>query len=62
METQDADGLAALLRDFFTWEPMAPKNPRALAEMLAPLCHLLRDNVREALGDEGSSLSALARE
>ncbi len=50
------------MRDFFTWEPLAPKSPRALAEMLAPLCHLLRDDVREALGDENSNLSALARE
>lgn len=50
------------MRDFFTWEPLAPKNPRALAEMLAPLCHLLRDDVREALEDENSNLSALARE
>ena len=61
-DQKNADDLERLLRDFFTWEPLAPKTPRALAEMLAPLCHLLRDDVREALGDENSNLSALARE
>ena len=61
VDQKDADDLARLLRDFFTWEPLAPKSPRALAEMLAPLCHLLRDDVREALGDGNSNLSALAR-
>ncbi|CAN5843558.1 DNA methyltransferase [soil metagenome] len=58
----DADDLARLLRDFFSWEPLTPRTPRALAEMLAPLCHLLRDDVREALGDENSNLTSLARE
>ena len=62
VDQRNADDLAVLLRDFFSWEPLAPKNPRALAEMLAPLCHLLRDDVREALEDEDSNLSALARE
>lgn len=60
--TQDADGLAALLRNFLSWDPISPATPRALAEMLAPLCHLLRDDVMQALGDEDSNLSALARE
>ena len=59
---KDAERLAGLLRDFLNWEPLAPSTPRALAEMLAPLCHLLRDDVLQALGDEGSNLSALARE
>ena len=61
-DQKNADDLERLLRDFFGWEPLAPKTPRALAEVLAPLCHLLRDDVREALGDENSNLSALARE
>ena len=62
VDQKNADDLERLLRDFLDWEPLAPKTPRALAEMLAPLCHLLRDDVREALGDENSNLSALARE
>jgi hypothetical protein len=45
--------LEALLRDFFDWEPPAPRGPAALAESLAPLCRLLRDAVMEALGDSG---------
>ena len=66
-----ADGLAAavagddaalldLLRSFFFWEPIVPTNPRALAEMLAPICRLLRWEVRDALKDSDSSLSSLA--
>lgn len=59
---KDADDLSVLLRDFLTWDPISPKSPKALAEMLAPLCHLLRDDVLGALGDPDSNLSALARE
>lgn len=59
---KDADDLSVLLRDFLTWDPISPKSPRALAEMLAPLCHLLRDDVLSALGDSDSNLSALAQE
>lgn len=59
---QDADDLERLLRDFFTWEPIVPKTPKALAEMLAPLCHLLRDDVHDALQRQGSNLTDLARQ
>lgn len=59
---KDADDLSVLLRDFLSWDPISPKSPRALAEMLAPLCHLLRDDVLGALADPDSNLSALARE
>lgn len=54
---QDADGLAALLRDFLSWDPISPSTPRALAEMLAPLCHLLRDDVMQALCRSGTGCS-----
>lgn len=58
----DALALSKLLRDFFLWSPIVPKNPRGVAEMLAPLCHLLRDDVLHALRDAQSNLSALAIE
>ncbi len=58
----DATALSRLLRDFFSWTPIVPSTPRALAHLLAPLCHLLRDDVMAALGNPESALSALARE
>lgn len=59
---EDALLLEQLLRDFFSWEPIVPKTPRALAELLAPLTRLLRENVRTALSDPASALSTLAKE
>ena len=52
--------LADLLRLFLAWEPIVPNSPRALAELLAPLCRLLRDTVRDALQRDGSMLRQLA--
>jgi hypothetical protein len=51
-----------LLRDFLIWEPVAPSTPRGLAEALAPLCRLLRDDVLAAVSLEGSVLHQLAGE
>ncbi len=56
----DAEKLAVLLRDFFSWDPIVPDTPKKLAEMLAPLCHLVRDDVLRALENESSALSLLA--
>ncbi len=46
--------LEALLRDFLLHEPVAPSSARGLAEFLAPLARLLRDEVRAALDREGA--------
>jgi len=54
--------LEGLLRDFLGWEPLVPSTPKALAELLAPLTRLLRENVRTALTDPGSALHQLAEE
>lgn len=62
LDEQDASALLRLLRDFLAWAPIVPSNPRRLAEVLAPLCHLLRDDVRASLRDPDSALSELARE
>ncbi|MHB8833481.1 MAG: N-6 DNA methylase, partial [Desulfobacteria bacterium] len=56
----DAEALQELFRDFFRWEPVVPSSPKALAELLAPLCRLLRGNVQEALQVPGSALATLA--
>ena len=64
---RDAVHLAELLRDFLGWQPILPQDARgqidlkAFAELVAPLCRLLRDDVTEALGG-GSALSALAED
>ncbi|HXV58993.1 MAG TPA: type ISP restriction/modification enzyme [Gaiellaceae bacterium] len=54
--------LETMLQDFLRWEPLVPSTPKALAELLAPLTRLLRENVTTALADPGSALSKLAGE
>ncbi len=41
--------LERLFADFLRWEPIAPSSARALAEVSAGLCRLLRDEVTEQL-------------
>ena len=60
VEQRDAESLFSLLRDFLNWEPIVPSSPRVLANMIAPICRLLREDVLEALEDDQSSLSSLA--
>jgi hypothetical protein len=60
--SQNADALLSMLRDFLSWEPTVPSNPKALAEILAPICRLLRTDVLTALEDPKSNLSTLAQD
>lgn len=60
LDTDTVARLETLLRDFTTWQPVVPSSPRRLAEVLAPLCRILRDEVRDAVQQEGSALSSLA--
>lgn len=59
-----AEGDAGLFRSIVTrllaWEPIVPKKPKEQAELLAPLCHLLREDVADALRDPASPLVRLA--
>ncbi len=65
---QDAQAVEALLREFLTWQPFIPTDRsgkidlKAFAEMLAPLCRLLRDDVSDALKDPNSPLVRLAED
>ena len=59
---QDAARLLELFRDFLYWAPVSPTNPRALAELLAPLCRLLREEVQGALHDPTSAVASLAQD
>ncbi len=52
--------LLSLFEDFFRWEPVAPREPKQLAEISARLCRLLRDEVTEQLGLKSPALTALA--
>ena len=54
--------LAGLLRDFLMHAPVTPTTARGLAEFLAPLARILRDEVREALDREGSAVGQIAGE
>lgn len=58
----DAKKLLPILTDFLRWEPIVPKDAKGLAELLAPLCRMLRDDVTESLRDEESALVNLAED
>jgi len=60
--TSDAQKLAALLREFLRWEPIAPSSPKQLAATLAPLCRLLRGAVLTAIKAENDELTSLAKD
>ena len=51
-----------LLRSFLTWEPIVPGTAQGLAEFLAPLTRILRDEVRAELNQTDSPLKRLAME
>jgi hypothetical protein len=59
---ENAEDLVPLLTDFFFWQPIVPANARELAEYIAPICRLLRDEVLDALADSGSPLIQLAND
>jgi hypothetical protein len=48
-DAEDARRLTRVLVDFLLWKPVVPRRVKDLAVLLAPLCRLLRDDVREAL-------------
>lgn len=52
-------GLLGLFEDFLGWEPIAPRDPRQLAEISARLCRLLREEVAEQLAQKSTALTAL---
>ncbi len=54
--------LKSLLFDFLSWEPIVPTTAPVLAQMLAPVCRLLRTEVLAAVGREDSALHRLSDE
>ncbi|CAM2154501.1 N-6 DNA methylase [Paraburkholderia tropica] len=51
---------SALLRDFLTWQPIVPGSSAQLAEYLAPLCRILRDDVLIALHNKAAGVMSVA--
>ena len=66
--SEDGDAVERLLRDFLSWEPIIPTDRKGkidlkgFADLIAPLCRMLRNDVADALKDENSPLVNLARE
>jgi hypothetical protein len=64
----DAAAIERVLRDFLSWEPIIPTGRRGridlkgFAEMLAPLCRMLREDVSDALKRPDSPLVQLAND
>jgi hypothetical protein len=58
----EAEKLHQLLIAFFNWQPIVPRSAPQLAEMLAPLCRLAREDVLRAISNDQSNLAQLARE
>lgn len=65
---KDAQALLPLLTTFLSWGPTIPVTSKdqidlkGLANLLAPLCRMLREDVRDALQDPQSPLVQLARD
>lgn len=62
VSNKSADDMRALLSDFFQWEPIVPKSAKQLAELLAPLCRMLHDDVLEALDKRSEAMLSVARD
>ncbi len=64
----DAHHVERLLRDFLSWQPIIPTDRKGkvdlkrFAELLAPLCRMMRDDVTDALRDTNSPLVQLAKD
>jgi hypothetical protein len=59
---KDAQAVLGLLTDFLSWQPIIPKSVKDLADLIAPLCQMLRDDVTDALKDPQSPLVQLAKD
>ncbi len=58
----DAENINQLFTRFFSWDVIPPKNAKQLAELLAPVCRILRNQVADALKVPSSPLVHLAND
>ncbi|RJP19273.1 MAG: DNA methyltransferase [Candidatus Omnitrophota bacterium] len=59
---QNTNQIKSLITNFFSWSPLVPRRANELAELIAPLCRLLRQEVYEALQNPYSSLRQLEKD
>ncbi len=62
VEPTDTAAVQELFAKFFAWEVIPPRTAKQLAELLAPICRMLREEVADALKDPNSPLVRLAAE
>ena len=62
LDTAMGDAFQTLLTYFLNWEPVIPGTPKKLAQLLAPLTLLIRQDVRVALNDVTSNVHAVSGE
>jgi len=62
LDAETVEDLRVLLDDFLRWEPIVPGTAAGLAQYLAPLTRILRDEVEKALTREEGPLQRLAKE
>ena len=68
VSSEDTNAVQRLLNDFLQWDPYIPVDRagnidlEGFAELLAPLCGMLRDDVSDALKDAASPLVHLAED
>ena len=66
VSNDDAAALQSLLHDYLIWEPILPLDRKGnldlknFAELLAPLCRMLRDDVADSLSNRDSPIMRLA--
>ncbi|MBL9000102.1 MAG: N-6 DNA methylase [Phycisphaerae bacterium] len=58
----DAAHFHSIITRMLAWQPVVPDKPKEQAELLAPLCRLLREDVADALRDADSPLVSLAKD
>lgn len=59
---ENARQLEALFCAFFQWDPEVPKSAKQLAQFLAPLCRMLRDDVLDALREGVPAVKSSAQD
>lgn len=60
IDDSSAEAFSVLIRDFLIWQPIVPSSSKQLAEYLAPLCRILRNDVLNALQNQEMGVMAVA--
>ena len=62
VNADDLHKVTVLITDFLNWAPIPPTTAQQLADYLAPLCRLLKDDVLEALRRRSPAIQTVARD